>query len=66
METKKPIAKKALLGALLSAVGLAGCVAVPAYDPYYGPPAVYAPAPTVVVRPYGYYGYYRHGNRYWR
>jgi len=64
MNTKKPLAKKALIVALLS-TGLAGCIAVPAYGPYYGGPD-YAPAPAVVVQPYGYYGYYGHGHRYWR
>ena len=48
---------------LLAGVGLAGCVAVA--EPY--PPAgVYAaPSAAVVVRPYGYYGYYG-GPRYYR
>ena len=47
---------------LLAGVGLAGCVAVA--EPYPGPGIYVAPpAPTVVVRPYGYYGYYS-GPRY--
>jgi hypothetical protein len=62
--------KKVLLPVLLATLGLAGCVAVPAYDAPYGyGPQVYAPA--VVVRPaivfpvYGYYGG-RYGHRYYR
>jgi hypothetical protein len=43
----------------LASVGLAGCVAVPAYDPG---PRVYAPPPAVVVAPS--VGYYR-GPRYY-
>ncbi len=61
--------KKILLPALLATLGLAGCIAVPAYDaPYaYGPPAVYVAPPAVVLRPWwgfggrGYYGDGRHG-----
>ena len=65
--------KKLLLIVLLSTLGLAGCVAVPAYPApygygYYGAEG-YAPAPAVVVQPsfvYRSYGYYggRHGHRY--
>ena len=66
MDKLKSLAKKALPVALLSAFALAGCVAVPAYDPYYG--GGYAASP-VMVQPYyyGHYGrgYYR-GDRYWR
>ena len=48
---------KRLIVAALAAVGLGGCVAVPA--PYYGEPAYYAaPAVGVYVAPH-----YRHG---WR
>ena len=36
---------------LLAGVGLAGCVAV-------AEPGLYVAPPTVVVQPYGYYGYY--------
>ncbi len=54
--------KKVLLCTMLvSALGLAGCVAVPAYDaPYAYAPPVYVAPPAVVVRPaiYGHYGYY--------
>lgn len=54
--------KKLLIGLVLSSLGLAGCVAVPAYDAPYA----YGPAP-VVVQPavsFGYYGgYYRGGHR---
>ena len=51
--------KRLLIVLVLSALGLAGCVAVPAYEAPY-----YAPAP-VVVQPtvrFGYYGgpYYGH------
>ena len=65
--------KKLLLLVLLSTLGLAGCVAVPAYDAPYGyGPQVYAAPPAVVVQPSfvfrGYYGghggYY--GHRYYR
>lgn len=71
--------KKTLLGVLaLASVGLAGCVAVPAYDaPYgYGPPVAYGP--PVVVAPsvsfgysrgyygHGYYGHGYYGHRHWR
>ncbi len=56
--------------ALAAALGLAGCVAVPAYDaPYaYGPPVYVAP-PAVVVQPtfYGRIDYYRgYGGPRWR
>lgn len=64
--------KRILLPVLLSTLGLAGCVAVPAYNTPYGyGPQGYAPAPAVVVqpafvfRPYGYYGgYYGHHHYY--
>ena len=64
--------RKSLLMVLFSGLGLAGCVAVPVYDPVgYGAPVVYAaPPPAVVVRPdvysgFGYYGGrpYRGGHR---
>jgi hypothetical protein len=47
------------------AVLLSGCIAVPAYEPTYGPPApaaVVAP-PVVVVQPYlsAHWGYYYRG-----
>jgi hypothetical protein len=54
--------------ALLAAAGtaLGGCVAVPVpAEPVYAAP----PPPFVVVRPYGYYGYYYRGGPYgpyWR
>jgi hypothetical protein len=54
--------------ALLAAAGtaLGGCVAVPVEPgPVYAAP----PPPVVVVRPYGYYGYYYRGGPYgpyWR
>lgn len=65
--------KKTLLAVLaLSSVGLAGCIAVPAYDygpRAYGPPA-YGPPPAVIVQPslsFGYSGYYgRPYHRHWR
>ena len=69
--------KKTLRLATISAgtgLLLAGCVAVPAYDPTYGPPpppraAVVAP-PVVVVQPYvsAHWGYYYRGpyQRYYR
>jgi hypothetical protein len=54
--------------ALLAAAGtaLGGCVAVPV-EP--GPVYAVPPPPVVVVRPYGYYGYYYRGGPYgpyWR
>jgi hypothetical protein len=65
--------KRILLPVLVATLGLAGCVAVPAYDaPYgYAPAAVYVAPPAVVVRPYygggygGYGGYGYYGRR-WR
>ena len=51
--------KKTLAALVVSALGLAGCVAVPAYDAPYG----YAPAP-VVVQPTVGFGYYRGGPYY--
>ncbi len=45
--------KTLLLSAAVSLATLSGCAVVPAY----GPPGYYAPAPAVVVQPYGYYGY---------
>jgi hypothetical protein len=45
--------KTLLLLAAVSLAALSGCAVVPAY----GPPGYYAPAPAVVVQPYGYYGY---------
>jgi len=50
--------------ALLAVAGaaLGGCVAVP-IEP--GPVYAAPPPPVVVVRPYGYYNYYR-GGPYWR
>ena len=53
----------ALLAVACTALG--GCVAVPVEPgPVYAAP----PPPVVVVRPYGYYGYYRgyYGGPYWR
>ena len=58
----------------LASVGLAGCVAVPAYD-YgygYGGPVGYAPGPLVVAPSVsfgysrGYYGHGYYGHRHWR
>lgn len=67
MDTKCLSKKRLIPLVALVALGLGGCVAVPAYDPY---PYYAAPAP-VVVRPavsFGYYsgprGYY--GHRHWR
>lgn len=55
-----------MLATIGSAFLLAGCVAVPAYEPTYAPPppaAVVAPAPVVVVQPYLYahWGHYYRG-----
>jgi hypothetical protein len=42
----------------VSLLALTGCVVAPARGVYYGPRAVVvAPAPAVVVRPYGWYRY---------
>lgn len=60
---------KTTLAFLIAVAGLlGGCVAVPVEPgPVYAAPApVYAAPPVVVVRPYGYYGYYYGGGRYWR
>jgi hypothetical protein len=63
--------KKGLMIAVdVAALGLAGCVAVPAYDAPYGyGPQVYIAPPAVVVRPafYGRFGYYGgRGHGYYR
>ena len=65
--------KKVLMVAVaVSALGLAGCAVVPAYEAQvvYTPPIAVVAAPAVVVRPYfyGHYSYYRgpHGHRYYR
>ena len=60
---------KKLILAAAAAIGLGGCVAVPA--PYYGDAGYYAPAPAVAVGVYPapvYYGYrhHRHGHRHHR
>ena len=57
--------RKTILGVLtLASVGLAGCVAVPAYEPA---PVVYGPPPAVVVAPSVGFGYSRYygGPRYY-
>jgi hypothetical protein len=42
----------------VAVLALAGCVMAPARGYYYGPRAVVvAPAPVVVVHPYGWYRY---------
>lgn len=60
--------KKLLIILTLSTLGLAGCVAVPAYDAPY--PYAYAPAPVVAPSvSFGYYGGYYGGGprqRYYR
>ena len=59
------IVLKALSITLLAGLGLAGCVAVPAYGPEYGP-AAYA-APVVVVPTIGFgFGYGYGGHRRYR
>lgn len=58
---------KKLIIAALAAIGLGGCVAVPA--PYYGEaPGYYYAAPPVGVGVYAAPGYhhYRHGHRHYR
>lgn len=67
MRSKKEMLVKTLIAAIVAAVGLAGCVAVPygPYEPapyggyYYGPPA---PAVSFgyTYRGGGYYGHHRH------
>ena len=56
---------KKLILAAAAAIGLGGCVAVPA--PYYGDAGYYSPAPAVAVGVYPapvYYGFgHRHGHR---
>jgi hypothetical protein len=51
--------KKTLLIAILAAVGLSGCVAVPVYDGGYAGPAYgyYAAPPAASIS----FGYYHHG-----
>lgn len=57
-----------LLATIGTALTLAGCVAVPAYEPTYAPPpaAVYVAPPAVVVQPYLYahWGHYYRGPYY--
>ena len=62
-EAMKTLAASILTFLPLSFLALSGCAIVP-YEPA---PVVYAapPPPAVVVRPYGYYSYYR-GGPYWR
>jgi hypothetical protein len=61
----------------VASVALGGCVAVPAYDPYYAPAPAYGYGPgPVVVQPSisfgysryygGYYGGPYHHYRHWR
>jgi hypothetical protein len=57
---------KSLILAAVAAVGLAGCVAVPAPYSYYPENSYYYPAPAVGVGVYSgprYYGYRRHRHR---
>jgi hypothetical protein len=59
---------KGIILAVLAAVTLAGCIAVPVYPEasYYPGPAYY-PAPAVgVVGVYPGRGYYGYGHRHWR
>ncbi|HYM27871.1 MAG TPA: hypothetical protein VET66_06960 [Steroidobacteraceae bacterium] len=60
-----------ILATTVSATLLSGCVAVPAYEPTYGPPppaAVVVAPPAVVVQPYLYahWGHYYRGPYYRR
>ena len=67
MATRKILGSAALTLTLAgAALGIGGCVLVPAPLPVLRPPVVVAPAPPVVVvpRPYG-HGYY-HGGGYYR
>ena len=50
---------KIIVTALLVAIGLSGCIAVPVYEPGYRHGGYYAPAPY-----YGGGGYYGGGYRY--
>jgi hypothetical protein len=60
MEDTETLMKK-LVAVVIAVAGLAGCVAVPV-----GEPGVYVAPPSVVVQPYGYYGYYRgYGHRHY-
>lgn len=63
--------KTLMLATISTSTGLllAGCVAVPAYEPSYGPPppaAAYVAPPMVVVQPYVYahWGHYYRGPYY--
>jgi PBP1b-binding outer membrane lipoprotein LpoB len=61
--------KTLMLATIGSAFLLAGCVAVPAYEPAYAPPpppVAYVAPPTVVVQPYLYahWGHYYRGPYY--
>ena len=59
--------KTLMLATLGAAFPLCGCVAVPAYEPTYAPPAaVYVAPPAVVVQPYLYahWGHYYRGPYY--
>jgi hypothetical protein len=58
-----------ILAALACALALAGCVAVPAYEPTFAPPAAYVAPPAVAVQPviafqpyvYAHWGHYYRG-----
>jgi uncharacterized protein YceK len=56
---KKEPHMKIIVTALLVALGLSGCIAVPVYEPGYRTGGYYAPAPY-----YGGGGYYGGGYRY--
>ena len=60
---------KKLIVAALAAVGLSGCIAVPAPyagDPYYYPAAPVVVAPPVVGIGLGFHGGHRHHHRHHR
>lgn len=62
---------KVLIAVVVAAFGLAGCVAVPAYDPgyAYSPGYYYGPPAATFSFGYSHHDHHRHGghrHRHWR